>query len=144
MDLIPVAKHVTTMIISRSLKNRIAALAKLKAVAADPSNAAARIALAAALDDAEQSSGSSGTSRVRPSLRLRMAQLTYKLGMLLFKQKKLERAIEEALSGRGLRAGEYACPFASVSFVVLSQRKILSMRRARHWRFRRMMPRSII
>lgn len=93
----PVAQHVITATHFSVAKNLDAALAEAKkAVAADPSNAAARVALATALDDAEQSSEALEEAERATELAPRDGATHLKLGMLLFEQKKLERAIEEA------------------------------------------------
>ena len=93
----PVAQHVITATHFSVAKNLDAALAEAKkAVAADPSNAAARIALATTLDDAEQSSEALEEAERATELAPQDGATHLKLGMLLFKQKNLERAIEEA------------------------------------------------
>jgi tetratricopeptide (TPR) repeat protein len=93
----PVAQHLLTATHFSVAKNLDAALAEAKkAVAADPSNAAARIALAATLDDAEQSSEALEQAERATELAPRDGAAHLKLGTLLFKQKKLEQAIEEA------------------------------------------------
>jgi tetratricopeptide (TPR) repeat protein len=93
----PVAQHVTTAMHLSVAKKPNAALAEAKkAVAADPSNAAARIALATALDDAEQSSEALEQAERATELAPLDGATHRQLGVLLFKQKKLERAIEEA------------------------------------------------
>ena len=93
----PVAQHVITATHLSVAKKPDAALAEAKkAVAADPSNAAARIALATALDDAEQSSEALEQAERATELAPLDGATHLKLGRLLFKQKKLERAIEEA------------------------------------------------
>ena len=93
----PVAQHVTTAMHLSVGKRSDAALTEAKkAVAADPSNAAARIALASALDDAEQSSEALEEAERATELAPLDGTTHLKLGVLLFKQNKLDRAIEEA------------------------------------------------
>jgi tetratricopeptide (TPR) repeat protein len=93
----PVAQHITAAMHLSVAKKPDAALAEAKkAVAADPSNAAARIALATTLDDAEQSSEALEQAERAAELAPQEGVTHLKLGLLLFKQKKLERAIEEA------------------------------------------------
>jgi tetratricopeptide (TPR) repeat protein len=93
----PVAQHITAAMHLSVAKKPDAALAEArKAVTADPSNAAARIALATTLDDAEQSSEALEQAERAAELAPQEGVTHLKLGLLLFKQKKLERAIEEA------------------------------------------------
>jgi len=93
----PVAQHVITATHFSVARNLDAALAEAKkAVAADPSNAAAGIALATTLDDAEQSSEALEEAERATELAPQDGASHLKLGMLLLKQKKPERAIEEA------------------------------------------------
>jgi tetratricopeptide (TPR) repeat protein len=93
----PVAQHVTTATHLSVAKKPDTALAEAKkAVAADPSSAAARIALATTLDDAEQFSEALEQAERATELAALDGATHLNLGTLLFKQKKLERAIEEA------------------------------------------------
>ena len=93
----PVAQHVITAMHLWAGKKPDAALGEAKkAVAADPSNAAARIALATTLDDAGQSSEALEEAERATELAPLDGATHLKLGVLLFKQNKLERAIEEA------------------------------------------------
>ncbi len=95
----PVAQHVITAMHLWAGKKPDAALGEAKkAVAADPSNAAARIALATVLDDAGQSSEALEEAERATELAPLDGTTHLKLGVLLFKQNKLERAIEEARS----------------------------------------------
>jgi len=93
----PVAQHVVTAMHLWAGKKPDAALTEArKAVAADPSNAAARIALATALDDAGLSSEALEEAEHATELAPLDGATHLKLGVLLFKQNKLDRAIEEA------------------------------------------------
>jgi tetratricopeptide (TPR) repeat protein len=93
----PVAQHVTTaMHLSVGKRSEASLTEAKKAVDADPSNAAARIALATALDDAEQSSEALEEAERATELAPLDGTTHLKLGMLLFKQNKLQQAIEEA------------------------------------------------
>jgi predicted Zn-dependent protease len=140
----PVAQHVTTaMHLSVGKKSDAALTEAKKAVAADPSNAAARIALATALDDAEQSSEALEEAERATELAPLDGATHLKLGMLLFKQNKLEKQLRKPawpwLTRRKTRRPICFCWFrCSITM------KIPSMRRARHWRFRLTTPRSII
>jgi tetratricopeptide (TPR) repeat protein/4-amino-4-deoxy-L-arabinose transferase-like glycosyltransferase len=93
----PVAQHVITAMHLWAGKNPDAALGEAKkAVAADPSDAAARIALVTTLEDAKQSSEALQEAEHATELAPLDGATHLKLGTLLFKQNKLERAIEEA------------------------------------------------
>ena len=93
----PVARHVITATHLSVGKNPDAALTEArKAVTADPSNAAARIALATTLDDVGQSSEALKEAEHATELAPLDGATHLELGTLLFKQNKLERAIEEA------------------------------------------------
>jgi tetratricopeptide (TPR) repeat protein len=93
----PVAQYLITATHLSVAKKPDAALAEAKkAVAADPSNAAARIALATTLDDAEQSSEALEQAERAAELAPQDGETHLNLGLLLFKQKKLKKAIEEA------------------------------------------------
>jgi len=93
----PVAQHVITAMHLWAGKKPDAALGEAKkAVAADPSDAAARIALAITLEDAKQSSEALQEAERATELAPVDGATHLKLGTLLFKQNKLERAIEEA------------------------------------------------
>ena len=93
----PVAQHVITAMHLSVAKKPEAALAEAKkAVAADSSNAAARIALATTLYDAEQASEALEQAERATELAPLDGATHLELGTLLFKQKKLESAIEEA------------------------------------------------
>ncbi|PYM02299.1 MAG: hypothetical protein DMF19_03505 [Verrucomicrobia bacterium] len=93
----PVAQHVITAMHLWAGKKPDAALGEAKkAVAADPSDAAARIALATTLEDARQSSEALQEAEHATELAPLDGATHLKLGTLLFKQNKLERAIEEA------------------------------------------------
>jgi tetratricopeptide (TPR) repeat protein len=93
----PVAQHVITAMHLSVAKKPDAALAEAKkAVAADPSNAVARIALATTLDDAEQASEALEQAKRAIELAPLDSATHLELGTLLLKQKKLESAIEEA------------------------------------------------
>jgi tetratricopeptide (TPR) repeat protein len=93
----PVAQHVITAMHLSVAKKPDSALAEAKkAVAADPSNAVARIALATTLDDAEQASEALEQAKRAIELAPLDSATHLELGTLLLKQKKLESAIEEA------------------------------------------------
>jgi protein O-mannosyl-transferase len=93
----PVAQHINTaMHLSINKKPDAALTEAKKAVAADPSNAAARIALVTALEDAKQSSEALEEAEQAIKLAPLDGATHLELGALLFKQNKLERAIEEA------------------------------------------------
>ena len=93
----PVAQHVITAMHLWAGKKSDAALGEAKkAVAADPSNAAARIALATTLEDARQFSEALEEAEHAAALAPLDGATHLELGTLLFKQDKLEKAIEEA------------------------------------------------
>jgi tetratricopeptide (TPR) repeat protein len=93
----PVAQHIITATHFSVGKKSDAALAEAKkAVTADPSNAAARIALASALDDAEQSSEALEEAEHARELAPLDGATHLELGTLLLKQNKVERAVEES------------------------------------------------
>jgi tetratricopeptide (TPR) repeat protein len=93
----PVAQHVITAMHLWAGKKPDAALGEAKkAVAADPSNAAARIALATTLEDARQFSEALEEAEHATALAPLDGATHLELGTLLFKQNKLEKAIEEA------------------------------------------------
>jgi tetratricopeptide (TPR) repeat protein len=84
------------MHLSVGKKSDAALMEAKKAVAADSSNAAARIALATTLDDAGQPSEALKEAERATELAPLDGASHLKLGALFFKQNKLERAIEEA------------------------------------------------
>jgi len=93
----PVAQHVITAMHLWAGKKSDAALGEAKkAVAADPSNAAARIVLATTLEDARQFSEALEEAEHAAALAPLDGATHLELGTLLFKQDKLEKAIEEA------------------------------------------------
>jgi len=93
----PVAQHTdAAMHLSINRKPDAALAEAKKAVAADPSNAAARIALATILEDARQSSEALDEAEHATQLAPEDGATHLELGTLLFKQNKLEKAIEEA------------------------------------------------
>jgi Flp pilus assembly protein TadD len=93
----PVAQHFyAAMHLSVHGKPEAALTEAKKAVEADPSNAAARIALAIALEDAGQSSEALAEAEHATELAPLNGAAHLELGALLFKQNKLERAIKEA------------------------------------------------
>jgi len=93
----PVAQHVTAEMHLLVGKKPDAALTEAKkAVAADPSNPTARIALANALEETGQSSEALEEARQATELAPLDGATHLELGTLLFKQTRLERAIEEA------------------------------------------------
>src|SRR4029077_4553278 len=92
-----VAQHVITAMHLWAGKKSDAALGEAKkAVAADPSNAAARIVLATTLEDARQLSEALEEAEHAAALAPLDGATHLELGTLLFKQDKLEQAIEEA------------------------------------------------
>ena len=93
----PVAQHIyAAMHLSAHGKPDAALTKAKKAVEADPSNAAARIALAITLEEAGQSSEALAEAEHATELAPLDGAAHLELGALLFKQNKLERAIEEA------------------------------------------------
>jgi tetratricopeptide (TPR) repeat protein len=93
----PVTEHINTaMHLSINKKPDAALTEARKAVAADPSNAAARITLVTTLEDAGQSSEALEEAEHATELAPLDGAAHLELGALLFKQNKLERAIEEA------------------------------------------------
>lgn len=93
----PMAQHINTaMHLSINRKPDAALTEARKAVAADPSNAAARIALVTTLEDATQSSEALDEAEHATELAPLDGATHLELGALLFKQNKLERAFEEA------------------------------------------------
>jgi len=93
----PVAQHIITAMHLWAGKKPDAALGEAKkAVAADPSNAAARVALATTLEDARQFSEALEEAEHATALAPLDGAAHLELGTLLFKQNKLEKAIEEA------------------------------------------------
>jgi len=92
----PVTQHINTAMHLWVDQKPDAALTEAKkAVAADPSNAAARIALATVLEDASQTSEALDEAEHATELAPQDGGTHLELGALLFKQNKLERAIEE-------------------------------------------------
>src|SRR5205814_6546729 len=93
----PVAQHVITAMHLWAGKKPDAALGEAKkAVAADPSNAAARVALATTLEDARQFSEAVEEAEHATALAPLNGAAHLELGTLLFKQNKPENALEEA------------------------------------------------
>ena len=91
------AQHINTaMHLSINKKPDAALTEAKKAVAADPSNAAARIALVIALEDAKQPREALAEAEHAIEVAPLDGATHLEVGALLFKQNELERAIEEA------------------------------------------------
>ena len=93
----PIAQHIyAAMRLSIDEKPEAALTEAKKAIAADPSNAVARMALATVLEEAGQSSEALHQAEHATELASHDGAAHLELGTLLLKQNKLERAIEEA------------------------------------------------